>query len=164
MDDDPVGPIGGFWPDGQGLNQSWPDNLNQSWPDNRGAWDGFVDEVVDEPPAPVSEQPQPTAVEVPSEQPGADLTAYRPASEFLNTERFTTYKRLHAALKMHGWIRTLKPSKHRLLIHAGDWHQFLAAIEGVGFDALDQNPAVIDEIVRQAAERQRQARDHKAAK
>src|SRR5262249_28400945 len=50
----------------------------------------------------------------------ADDSAYCPAKLFLDSSRFTTYKRLHAALRAHPWIRTRKPSQQRLTIHAGD--------------------------------------------
>jgi len=49
-----------------------------------------------------------------------DLTAYRPAKEFLG-EDVPTYKALRRVLRENPHIRTRKPGPQRLEVHAGDW-------------------------------------------
>jgi hypothetical protein len=91
-----------------------------------------------------------------------DLDAYRPASEFLDGDLCATYKRLHAILNKHPWVRRLKPGKSRFLVHAGDWHRLLAAVRAKGFAALDQDPEIIAAFVAEAQARQQQTARRKA--
>jgi hypothetical protein len=75
--------------------------------------------------APVSSVPREAAAE--------DESAYRPAKEFIDPERFPTFKAIRKALDQNEDIRhrrpisrqTGKPVSNRLEIHAGDWHAFL---------------------------------------
>jgi hypothetical protein len=62
-----------------------------------------------------------------------DLTAYRPASEFLVPGEYPKdYNDIHDILEKHSWIRrrrpisgrTGKPHPRRLNIHAGDWAEY----------------------------------------
>lgn len=56
-----------------------------------------------------------------SDQTGAgDPDAYVPAGK-LWPEKFDTYRKFQTWLHRNPLIRTRKPSKYRLLIHAGDW-------------------------------------------
>jgi hypothetical protein len=50
-----------------------------------------------------------------------DPTAYRPAKEFMNGD----YKAINKVLEDNPWIRRRKPNKQRLLIHAGDWQEYI---------------------------------------
>jgi hypothetical protein len=87
----------------------------------------------------------------------ADPEAYRPAKEFLEPGRFDNYKAIRNALKLHPWIRSRKPSKQRLEIHAGDW-QRMRNVSPAG-DLMDQPAATVDAVMaveqRKAAERAR---------
>jgi hypothetical protein len=69
--------------------------------------------------------------------PAVDESAYVALSKLLDAARFKTPKRIHAALKKNPWIRTYKPSKQRFMIHAGDWHRYVAMLDEAGFNALD---------------------------
>jgi hypothetical protein len=93
---------------------------------------------------------------------GEDLSAYRPATEFLDSTRFRTYNQLHAALKRQPWIRTRKPSPQRLLIHAGDWHHYLTMLDDAGFDALDVQAQTVDVFLAEVRRRQEEIRARKA--
>lgn len=55
-----------------------------------------------------------------------DETAYVPISWLEDRGRFSSIKRIKTALQQNAWIRRRKPSKQRLLVHAGDWHIYTA--------------------------------------
>jgi hypothetical protein len=85
--------------------------------------------------------------------PADDDGAYRPATRFLDSRRFPTYKRLHKALKKNPWIRTRKPSPQRLEVHAGDWDRYLALLDAAGFDALDMGAENVDAFLAEVRRR-----------
>jgi hypothetical protein len=91
-----------------------------------------------------------------------DPTAYRPASEFLDDDRFPTHAAIRKALDANPWIRTRrpkgkngKPIPNRLEIHAGHWHEFLQQPQPV--DPLD-NPAPIVDAVMELERSKEEAR------
>lgn len=91
-----------------------------------------------------------------------DPTAYRPAKEFMNGN----YKAISKVLVEYPWIRRHKPSKQRLLIHAGDWQEYVNKKQSAG-DPLDQPAEVVDAAVaeverRKAEELKRKERNRKA--
>jgi hypothetical protein len=96
--------------------------------------------------------------------PAEDTTAYRPAKEFLDDKRFTTHKRLLAALRAHPWIRTWKPSPQRLCIHAADWLVFRKGLDDAAFDALDAPAETVEAFLAGVRERQQAIRNRKARK
>jgi hypothetical protein len=88
------------------------------------------------------ESPAPTA---------GDPTAYLPASDFLDHERFQTFNAIRKALKENPSIRRRRPVgksgkevPNRLEIHAGDWHQFLRK---QSTHPLDLPAAVVDAVM-----------------
>jgi hypothetical protein len=86
--------------------------------------------------------------------PTADATLWRPAAE-LYPGRFTTFKAFRGWLARHPEIRTRKPSRQRLEIHAGDWLAFWATEDQKAFDALDATPeaiAAVEEVERRKTE------------
>jgi hypothetical protein len=93
-----------------------------------------------------------------------DPAAYRPAKEFLDTQHAPTYKALRALLGKHTWIRRYNPSPQRLVIHAGDWHQLLAALDKCVFEKLDANPEIVAAFVEEARRRQEDIRARKTGK
>jgi hypothetical protein len=93
-----------------------------------------------------------------------DESAFRPAKEFLDAGRFGSYKRLRAALEGNPWVRTRKPSKQRLEIHAGDWHRYLAMLDAAGFDALDVAGETADAFMAEVRRRQAEITRRKAGK
>jgi hypothetical protein len=96
--------------------------------------------------------------------PPADDSAFRPANRLLDSTRFTHFKRLHAALKANPWIRTRKPSRQRLEVHAGDWDRYLAMLDAAGFDALDVAAETAVAFMAEAHRRQDEIRSRKAGK
>jgi hypothetical protein len=96
--------------------------------------------------------------------PPTDDSAFRPASESLDSTRFKTYKQLHAALKANPWIRTRKPSPQRLEIHAGDWQRFRNALDTAGFESLDVSAETAEGFMAEVRERQEEIRQRKAGK
>jgi hypothetical protein len=80
---------------------------------------------------------------------GDDPSAYRPAKEFLNSD-IPTYKALRRVLKKRAEIRTKKPTKQRLLIHAGDWSRYQNALALAAFNALDANPEIVDSFLAES--------------
>ncbi len=75
-----------------------------------------------------------------------DLTAFRPASEFID-KRFPTYAAIHKVLKRIPSIRIVqRKGKHRLLIHAADW---MAAVKTkpATTDPLDQPASTVDAVM-----------------
>lgn len=90
-----------------------------------------------------------------------DDSAFRPAKDFLDATRFTTYKRLHAALKGNPWIRTRKPSKNRLLVHAGDWLAFISGLDSAAFGALDLSAETAGEFMAAVRRREEEIRQRK---
>jgi hypothetical protein len=50
-----------------------------------------------------------------------EIGDYVPASYCLDTDMLTTYKKLTAFLRRHPEIRTRKPNRQRLLVHAADF-------------------------------------------
>jgi hypothetical protein len=112
-------------------------------------------------------------VAVPAEQPpleagsgvpataATDDTAFRPASNFLDS-RFPHYKSLWAVLAAHPWIRRQKPSPQRLRIHAGDWHQYLSILNSAGCDVHDLSAETVDNFVAEVQQRKEAVRQSNA--
>lgn len=94
--------------------------------------------------------------------PTEDPTAYRPAREFLDKDRFQTYKAIRNFLKDNPSIRWRKPSTQRLEIHSGDWRRCLAE-QTTQMSPYDC-PAVIVDAVLEKEQRQQQIRQQKARK
>lgn len=101
------------------------------------AWLAAVKELRDHfaelepPPPPPADPPAPLVTDDP----------FRPAKEFLDTERFPDFKTIHKHLAAHPEVRTRKPSPRRLKIHAADWIKSLA-----NTDPLDLPCTVVDAI------------------
>jgi hypothetical protein len=95
---------------------------------------------------------------------GEDSSAYRPASEFLDTIRFKTPKAINAALKRNSWIRWKKPYKNRLMIHAGDWHKFLRDEREQALDALHKAPEVVEGFLNEVNQRRETIKARKEKK
>jgi hypothetical protein len=96
------------------------------------------------------------------EQQGEDLSAYRPASEFLDANKHKDYPALRRVLANNPQIRTRKPSPQRLVIHAGDWFAYLKEQTTGAFAALGENPEVVDAFLKDVRERQQVIRRNKA--
>jgi hypothetical protein len=94
--------------------------------------------------------------------PMEDDTAYRPATECLDSKRFTSLKRLKTVLRRNPWIRTDKPSRQRLRVHMGDWSRYRALLDGAGFAALDVAAETLDQFMAEVRQRQAEIRNHKA--
>jgi predicted DNA-binding protein (UPF0278 family) len=75
-----------------------------------------------------------------------DESAYRPATEFLGVNRFKSYRQLLAALKANPWIRTKKPSRFRLKVHAGDLIAYVARMNVANFEAADVSASTAAEF------------------
>jgi hypothetical protein len=93
-----------------------------------------------------------------------DDSSFRPAKEFLDGSAVTSHKRLAGILKRNPWIRTRKPSKQRLEVHAGDWMRFRSTVGSAAFEVLDASGETIEEFLAAARERREQIRQRKAAK
>jgi hypothetical protein len=79
------------------------------------------------------------------------LDAYRPAKECLGP-----WAKDNAALRRilarESWIRTRKPSPQRLLVHEGDWREYLRR-QGAGW--MDDLPAPLaDQVLTEVRERE----------
>lgn len=61
----------------------------------------------------------------------------RPAKEFFDSTFATDIKAVHRYLKKYPWVRTEKPSKQRLMIHAGDWMKMRAEVEEAARNEVD---------------------------
>ena len=82
----------------------------------------------------------------------ADETAYIPATNIVGESTglgVKDLKDLRRVLKDHPWIKTRKPSKQRLEVHAGDWIRYLRERYAV-LDSRSIEP-VIKEIEQQRA-------------
>jgi hypothetical protein len=86
-----------------------------------------------------------------------DHSAFRPASAFVDDDRFPTLKAIHKALGANKWIRRKRPltskgKEHpqRLLIHAGDWQDF----KNRPRDPLDNPAEVVDAIAEAVARKE----------
>jgi predicted DNA-binding protein (UPF0278 family) len=79
-------------------------------------------------------------------EPVEDESAYRPATEFLGVNRFKSYRQLLAALKSNPWIRTKKPSRFRLKVHAGDLIAYVARMNMATFEAADVSASTAAEF------------------
>jgi hypothetical protein len=93
-----------------------------------------------------------------------DLSAYRPAKEFLDLDRFPDYNAINRTLQKHPEIRWRRPRGRRKLIHAGDWMKMMTQVEAQKpFDPQDMPAAVFDAFVgnevRKEVERKRKAGD-----
>jgi hypothetical protein len=102
--------------------------------------------------------------------PGGDLSAYKPAKNFFDlTHR--TYNHIRRALDQHPCIRnyhplakkTGKPNRHRLLIHAGDWMEYLKESKDASTDPLDLSAERILEAVEDVEHRKAQEQARKEA-
>jgi hypothetical protein len=90
-----------------------------------------------------------------------DMRDYVPASQAQREMEFPTYKRLTCWLTQHPDIRTCKPSKNRLLVHAGDLLASKAKTDEGEFEAASAPAeAVADEYAKRIE--QRKARVRKA--
>jgi len=82
-----------------------------------------------------------------------DWSAFTPASELAGDEYTSGIKELRKILKAQPWIRSVKPHKNRLLVHAGDWNRYKKQRS----DALDESsvgPMVEAIAARTAKERE----------
>jgi hypothetical protein len=83
-----------------------------------------------------------------------DLTAFRPANEFLEIGRFDDFKAITKALSTNAWVRRQKPTPQRLEIHAGDWHRMRGLLSrGDPLDLpAEQVASAVEEVeIRKAA-------------
>jgi hypothetical protein len=96
-------------------------------------------------------------------KPPADDTAFCPLTSLLDEGRFGTYKRIVAALRRNGWIRTRKPSAKRREIHAGDWHRYVSLQAKQAFDALDVDPRMAAAFAAELQQRSKEIRGKKQA-
>jgi hypothetical protein len=103
------------------------------------------------------------APEPPSEATG-DCSAYSPAKDFLDADRFPTFKALRTFLTKHPEIRTRKPSPQRLEIHAGDWMRHFRGKDGAAFDALDTSPEAVEAFLAESKARREEILCRKAGK
>jgi hypothetical protein len=71
---------------------------------------------------------------------------YRPAKQFLEDKRFSTYRQLRRFLDLHPTIRRMKPSPQRLTIHLGDWLAFFDQVPHQA-DPLDLPAEVVEDAV-----------------
>ncbi len=101
-------------------------------------------------------------------QPGKDGEAADDDSAFVPAVslwkgKFDNYKAAKRFLDEHPEIRTHKPGKQRLKIHAGDWARHWGNLDNQGFDALDNAalPEITSVVVEGAKGRYKQ---HHAAK
>jgi hypothetical protein len=78
-----------------------------------------------------------------------DRKAYRQANEIIsdNSDVVPNIKKLHKILKENPGIRIWKPSKHRLMIHVGDWLDFKKKQAG-SFEKMDEYMAGVEERKR----------------
>lgn len=81
-----------------------------------------------------------------------DLSAYRPARE-LCLDWCKTYPAIGKLLRKNPSIRTRKPSKQRLLVHAGDWAKFVAEEERKASELLDSNSPAVTNLLDGMANR-----------
>jgi hypothetical protein len=89
-----------------------------------------------------------------------DPAAFRPAHEFLDAVRFKTFKAIRRALQRNPWIRSRKPSKQRLEIHAGDWMSFRSASNS--FEALDDDAETVATYLAEVESRKQEIRAQNA--
>jgi hypothetical protein len=94
--------------------------------------------------------------------PAVDESAFCPLSKLLDATRFKTPKRIHAALKKNPWIRTYKPSPQRFMIHAGDWHRYVAMFDEAGFNALDASAETAEAFLAEVNLRREKTGRHQA--
>ena len=93
---------------------------------------------------------------------GVDDDAFRPASEFVKGP-FDTFAKVRKVLKQNTWIRTQKPNKQRLKIHAGDWQKFLN-VGPASVDPLDLPAEMVDKAVKEVADRTAKERTNRSKK
>ncbi len=95
----------------------------------------------------------------PAPKPEGDRTAYRPAKEFVGLHRMDTHTKLVRFLKDRPEIRTFKPAKNRLTVHAGDWHAYWSKQSDADFAAMDTDAInAVGKEQRQAEIRERKKR------
>jgi hypothetical protein len=87
----------------------------------------------------------------------ADPTAFRAAKEFVKPGE--GFKDIHKTLKKNEWIRTHKPSKQRLLIHAGDWAEAQSHVRVA--DPLDLPAEDVDKAAEEVQKRKTEERAKK---
>jgi hypothetical protein len=91
-----------------------------------------------------------------------DPTAFRPAKEFIDEDRFPDFKTIRKALDANPEIRRRRPKgkngqiiPNRLEIHAGDWQEFKQRMQA---EPLDSPSSMVDAAIETAG---RQAEIHK---
>jgi hypothetical protein len=89
-----------------------------------------------------------------------DLSAFRPAKEFVGQHEMTSHTKLNRFLEKHqDEIRTYKPNPRRLFVHAGDWAAYWSREGKRQFEALDTDS--IAAAAHETARRQDKIREQK---
>jgi hypothetical protein len=113
----------------------WPTKVLQEW------WRDHPDAMFS-PPEPAKadqvERSDQSTPETPLRGEAADLTAFRPAKEFLGQRGFEKHSQLSKFLSNHREeIRTHKPNPQRNMVHAGDWNAYWEKVDERNFEMLD---------------------------
>jgi hypothetical protein len=103
-------------------------------------------------------------------EPAEDLSAYRPANQFIN-EEFPNFKAVSKALADNPAIRTRRPASkktgkpipNRLDLHTTDWHDFLQRRKHAAPDRLDLPAGAVDTMVQEIEQRKREEREPRSA-
>lgn len=83
-----------------------------------------------------------------------DEADFRPASEFLTENRPPrSYRELRRILDENPWIRRFKPSKQRLMIHAGDMLRWQAEQDKQKWRSLNSSQGTADAALAEARQR-----------
>ena len=83
---------------------------------------------------------------------GEDDDAWVPISTVWR-DKFETYKQCKAFLNSTNQIRTRKPNKQRLDVHAGDWVRFWRRQSDEAFEELDSPSEQVEALISSAEER-----------
>jgi len=86
---------------------------------------------------------------------GQDASSYFPISELYPRE-FRTYKKAKKFVDDNG-IRTLKPSRQRLMVHVGDWMKAIIKKDDNAFEAIDIDPEILEDATCEIEERKAKA-------
>jgi hypothetical protein len=102
---------------------------------------------------------------------GRDLSAYKPAGSFIDSTH-PTYKHVRRALAKNPWIKTVrpmsrktgKPVRNRLLIHAGDWKDYLLEeSKHASADPMDLPAETVLDVVQELEGRKARVRAGRVA-